>query len=179
MSQSIYYHTQESRKSILKDPIRCVRDDAWLGEAFYFWLDLEDADEWGIKSKRGSKYYEVYQSEIQIDNILDTVFNEEHYFFWFKQIEKVAKAIMSKTKMKPSLKELNDYLKERGLWNEIHGIKFQDLPANTERLLIRPIEYKAGKIRYFQSLLSGKSVKWLKIWHNILIMNTYFLVFQK
>lgn len=150
MSQSIYYHTQESRKSILKDPIRCVRDDAWLGEAFYFWLDLEDADVWGIKSKRGSKYYEVYQSEIQIDNILDTVFNEEHYFFWFKQIEKVAKAIMSKTKMKPSLKELNDYLKERGLWNEIHGIKFQDLPANTERLLIRPIEYKAGKIRYFQ-----------------------------
>ena len=46
-----------------------------------FWLDLEDAEEWGNKSKRGSNYYEVYQSEIQIDNILDTVFNEDHYFF--------------------------------------------------------------------------------------------------
>jgi hypothetical protein len=65
----------------LKNPIRCINDDAWLGEAFYFWLDLEDADEWGIKSKRGSNCYEVYQSEIQIDNILDTVFNEDHYFF--------------------------------------------------------------------------------------------------
>jgi type I restriction-modification system DNA methylase subunit len=30
-----------------------------------------------------------------------------------------------------------------------------------------------------KSLLSGKSVKWLKNWYNILIMNTYFLVFQK
>ena len=29
------------------------------------------------------------------------------------------------------------------------------------------------------SLLSGKSVKWLKNWYNILIMNTCFLVFQK
>jgi len=32
---------------------------------------------------------------------------------------------------------------------------------------------------YLKSLLSGKSVKWLKNWHNILIMNTCFLVFQK
>lgn len=156
MSQSIYYHTQESRKSILKDPIRCVRDDAWLGEAFYFWLDLEDADEWGIKSKRGSKYYEVYQSEIQIDNILDTVFNEEHYFFLL-------------------IKELNEYLKERGLWNEIHGIKFQDLPANTERLLIRPIEYKAGKIRYFQY---RKRIQ-LAVYNVEIILNFEFLKREK
>ena len=35
------------------------------------------------------------------------------------------------------------------------------------------------KIFEFLTLLSGKSVKWLKTWHNILIMNTYFLVFQK
>ena len=28
--------------------------------------------------------------------------------------------------------------------------------------------------QYFKSLLSGKSVKWLKNWYNILIMNTFF-----
>jgi hypothetical protein len=138
-------------------------------------LDLEDAEEWGSKSKRGSHYYEVYQSEIQIDNILDTVFNEDHYFFWFKQIEKVAKAIMSKTKMKPSLKELNDYLKERGLWNEIHGIKFQDLPASAERLLIRPIEYKSGKIRHFQY---RKRIQ-LAVYNMEIILNFEFLKREK
>jgi hypothetical protein len=156
VSQSIFYHTQESRKNILKNPIRCIRDDAWLGEAFYFWLDLEDAEEWGNKSKRGSNYYEVYQSEIQIDNILDTVFNEDHYFFWF-------------------IKELNDYLKERGLWNEIHGIKFQDLPASAERLLIRPIEYKAGKIRHFQY---RKRIQ-LAVYNMEIILNFEFLKREK
>jgi hypothetical protein len=140
-----------------------------------FWLDLEDAEEWGNKSKRGSHYYEVYQSEIQIDNILDTVFNEDHYFFWFKQIEKVARAIMSKTKMKPTLKELNDYLKERGLWNEIHGIKFQDLPASAERLLIRPIEYKSGKIRHFQY---RKRIQ-LAVYNMEIILNFEFLKREK
>ena len=29
-----------------------------------------------------------------------------------------------------------------------------------------------------KSLLSGKSVKWLKTWHNILIMNTFFWFFK-
>ncbi len=32
---------------------------------------------------------------------------------------------------------------------------------------------------YKKTLLSGKSVKWLKNWYNILIMNTCFLAFQK
>jgi hypothetical protein len=145
-----YYHTQETRGIELTSPIKCTRDDAWLGEAYYFWFDLEDAEDWGNSSKRGKGYYDIYQSEINIENVLDTVFNEEHYNFWFKQIEKIARIIMAKTKIKPTLKELNDYLKERGTWNELHGIRFQDLPVSPDRLLIKPIEYKSGKIRYFQ-----------------------------
>jgi len=149
VSNKKFYHTQESRKVNLTKPIKCVRDDAWLGEAFYFWLDLEDAEDWGSASKKRSGFYEVYHCEIESDKILDTVFNEEHYYFWFKQIEKVAKIIMSKTKIKPTLKELNDYLKERGTWDELDGIKFQDLPVSPDRLLISPIKYSFGKIRYF------------------------------
>jgi hypothetical protein len=46
-----------------------------------------------------------------------------------------------------------------------------DRPTMTEK--------EAKKILIKNSLLSGKSVKWLKNWHNILIMNTFFLAFQK
>lgn len=149
MSIRLVYHTQESRKYILTEPIKCLRNDAWLGDAFYYWYELEDAEYWGNKSKRSRQYYEIYQSEINTENILDTVFNEEHYYFWFRQIEKVAKSIMSKTKIKPTLKELNDYLKERGIWDELDGIRFQDLPISPDRLLIQPIEVKNGSKRYF------------------------------
>lgn len=145
MEKKIYYHTQESRKAILTSPIPCTRDDAWLGNASYFWYELEDAEDWGNNSKRRTNYYEIYQSEIITENILNSVFNEEHYYFWFKQIEKVAKAIISKTKMKPSIKELNDYFKERGTWDDLDGILFQDLPTNPNKLLIKPIEYNNNR----------------------------------
>ncbi|MCZ2397306.1 MAG: hypothetical protein LC100_12290 [Chitinophagales bacterium] len=140
--KKIFYHTQEARGKKLKTPIPCTRDDAWLGEGFYFWYELEDAEYWGNTAKRKTGKYDIYESEIDCIKILDTVFNEEHYFFWYKQIEKVAKTIIKKTKLKPSLKELNDYFKERGTWNEVDGILFQDLPANPNRLLIKPIRYR-------------------------------------
>ncbi len=31
------FHTQEKREIALTAPILCVRSDAWLGEAYYFW----------------------------------------------------------------------------------------------------------------------------------------------
>lgn len=141
MNKKVFYHTQESRRNILTEPIPCIREDAWLGNAIYFWHDLEDAEEWGNNSKRRHNYYEIYISDIETENVLNSVFNEEHYFFWYKQIEKVAKIIIAKTKMKPSIKELNDYFKERGTWDDLDGILFQDLPTNPNKLLIKPIEY--------------------------------------
>jgi hypothetical protein len=144
--QETFYHTQEAREKILFAPVLCNRNDAWLGEAIYFWYDIEDAEHWGNTSKRRTGYYEIYESVIFCENILNSVFNEEHYFFWYRQIEKVAKIIIAKTKMKPTIKELNDYFKERGTWNEVDGILFQDLPTNNERLLIKPIEYQNKKM---------------------------------
>jgi len=144
----IVYHTQEHRSIALTAPKKCIRDDAWLGEAYYFWEDLEDADQWGNTSKRKTLEYEVYKSEVNYKNVLDTVFNETHYQFWLGQIEKVALKFIRSTSMKPSLKELNDYFKERGSWSTVTGIRFQDLPTNPNRLLIRPIQYRYKKIPF-------------------------------
>ena len=141
----LMYHTQEHRGNILVKPIICKRDDAWLGQAYYFWNDLEDAHRWGKMSKKRTSKYEIYKSIIDCEDILDTVFNETHYLFWLEQIEIAAKSIMNKTDCKPTLKEVNDYFKERAVWDEVTGILFQDLPSNPEFLLIKPIVNKNNK----------------------------------
>ena len=92
----VMYHTQEKRPVRLSTPIICVRDDAWLGDGYYFWNDLADAEQWGQNSKKRTGWYEIYNASIDCSTILDTVFNEEHYQFWLKQVEKAAKTIIKK-----------------------------------------------------------------------------------
>ncbi len=143
-----YYHTQESRKVTLTEPQKCIREDAWLGDAFYFWADEFDAHQWGHNSKNRMKFFEIYSCSISSEKIIDTVFNEEHYYFWLKQIEKIAKKIIVSTSEKPTIKELNDYIVEKKVWQDnVDAIQFQDLPTNNEHLLIKPIEYKNKKLR--------------------------------
>ncbi len=138
----IAYHTQEKRKKRLTKPQKAVRKNAWLGEGYYFWTDEIDAYRWGYSSKCQTGYFEIYKSELDSGNILDTVFNEEYYNFWLAQIEKVAKVIFKKTNSKPTVKEVNDYFKERGIWDEVDGIRFQDLPTKQEYLLVKDFFYR-------------------------------------
>ena len=137
------YHTQEKRGIRLDNPIICVRDDAWLGNGYYFWNELDDAEQWGQNSKRKTGRYEIYKATIDCIDVLDTVFNEEHYQFWLKQVEKAAKVIWKKTGEKPTLKELNAYFQSRGGWGEaVAGILFQDLPGNPTYLLVHQFSYR-------------------------------------
>lgn len=71
------FHTQECRTVKLISPIMYYREDAWLGEAYYFWYDEFDAHRWGETSKRKTGSYEIYKAKVNCENILDTVFNEE------------------------------------------------------------------------------------------------------
>lgn len=147
----LLFHTQEHRKwaNYLIKPIKCTRDDAWLGEGYYFWYDENDAVRWGQSSKKEYGFFDIYQAHINCDNVLDTVFNEEHYLFWLKQIEKVASTIIKKTGEKPTLKEINEYFSEKGQWKNVTGIMFQDLPTNSELLMVKPIESRNNKQSFF------------------------------
>lgn len=145
--EKTFYHTQESREKRLDAPIYCKRDDAWLGEATYFWYELFDAERWGKTSKKGTGFYEIYKCNIICDDILDTVFNEEHYYFWLEQIEKVASLIIQKTGLKPMLKELNDYFFDKGIWDDVDGIQFQDLPLNPKYLKVKISDKKVFAYR--------------------------------
>jgi len=136
------YHTQEKKGKRLTQPIFCTRDDAWLGDAFYFWDDEIDAIHWGNNSKKRTGYFEIYKAEIDFTDVLDTVFNEQQYKFWVKQLEKAAKFITIKTGFKPTIKEVNQYFKEKAKWSDLaDGILFQDLPY-CEDLLVKGFNYR-------------------------------------
>lgn len=143
----IAYHTQEKRNKTLSFPLKCVRDDAWLGEAYYFWKEEFDAFNWGNSSKKGTGFFEIYQCDINSEDYLDTVFNEEHYYFWFAQLEKIATVINEKTGEKPTLKELNDYIRDKNVWPQVDYIQFQDLPVNAEQSFVKPVIYGKNKVR--------------------------------
>ena len=140
--EKFLYHTQEKRDSSLEKAIICVHDYAWLGEGFYFWYDEHDANFWGLKNKRKTGYFSVYKAKVLSDKILDTVFNEEHYLFWVKQVEKAAKKFVINTGSKPSLKEINDYFRENGLWVKFDGIMFQDISNNPIHYYVKEFQYK-------------------------------------
>lgn len=137
-----FYHTQEKRDNKLTAPIICTKDNAWLGDGFYFWVNEDDAVFWGNSSKKRTGEYEIYKAEINLEEILDTVFNREHYYFWIKQIEKAAKNFVKKTGMKPTLKEINDYFCDKDIWSEIGGIMFQDISSNPNHYMVKEFQYK-------------------------------------
>ena len=136
------YHTQERRRKKLTAPIQCKDPSAWLGIGYYFWYSEEDAMRWGNDRKSKYGYYEIYSAEIDCENVLDTVFNEEHYLFWVKQVEKAAKHFLRKTGRKPTIQHINEYFKEKATWTEVSGILFQDLPSNENYLHVRSFYYR-------------------------------------
>ena len=164
------FHTQEKRNKILNFPIPCVRDDAWLGEAFYFWKEDSDAYEWGHNSKRRTGYFEIYSCDLNSTNFLDTVFNEVHYYFWLRQLEKIAKTIMVKTNEKPTIKELNDYIRDKKVWPQIDYIQFQDLPTNSDKSMVKPIEYRQGARRKFRTIAFRKRIQ-ISVYNQNIISN--------
>ena len=140
----LFYHTQEDRWKELNSPVLCTKNNAWLGHAYYFWIEEQDADFWGIKFKKATGKYRVYSATIDESDVLDTVFNEQHYYMWVLLIEKAAKKFVKKTNQKPTLKEINQYFTENNIWksNNVLGVKFQDISENPVHHLVKEFQYK-------------------------------------
>lgn len=135
------YHTQEKRRFRINAPIPCVKDNAWLGSAQYFWYDKDDAVHWGITSKKATGYYEIYEANIDCSNVLDTVFNEEDYIIWIKAIKKAQKRF-SKAGKTPTIKLLNEFFYDNNIWSRFSAIMFQDISNNTDNLITAGFQYK-------------------------------------
>lgn len=147
------FHTQENRGTTLTHPILCNRKDAWLGTAYYFWADEEDAIRWGLDSKGGN--YQVYSARIISDKVLDTVFNKEHYEFFRHSLERVASNIVKKTGKKLSKSQLCEYLNERAGWkNEIDVLLFNDSPTGERELFPIPIRKRIQAAVYKEECIN-------------------------
>ncbi|MGA2798363.1 MAG: hypothetical protein ABSE63_12340 [Thermoguttaceae bacterium] len=136
------FQTQEARAARLTEPLLCKNRSAWLGIGYYFWDDAEDAIRWGNEAKRATGSFDVYESAINCESVLDTVFNEAHYRLWLAQIEKVGTHWYKKTGVKLTIRQLNDYFREKAVWTEVDGVLFQDLPQNQNYLLVVEFYYR-------------------------------------
>jgi hypothetical protein len=134
------FHTQENRGKELTNPIKTVNPESWLGDGYYFWYYFDDAQWWGQTAKK-SKYYHVYAADINCDNVLDTVFNEEHYNLWVKQIQKFISKIL-KHNRNITLKYLNDRFREAGVYTGVDGVMFQDISDNDQNWIVKKFQYK-------------------------------------
>ena len=126
------YHTQESRSTELKRPLKCVNKKAWLGFGFYFWLEEEFAHYWGLDSKihENSKSYDIYDADLNIKNCINTVFDEEGYLNFIEEIEEAILHFKSEGVL-ITLDAVNRYLTEK-VWPKlgIEGIIYDDKPTN-------------------------------------------------
>lgn len=135
------YHTQERWAHVLKGPIICKHEEAWFGTGYYFWYNESDAIWWGHTAKRRTGYFQVYSADIDRSNVLDTVFNEGHYLLWLKYIEQ-AKTKFARNGKQLTIATFNEFFKERGVYDEIDGILYQDISNNDDHWIAKKIQYK-------------------------------------
>lgn len=136
------YHTQEKWRNNLTAPIQTINQDAWLGDGYYFWYEENDAVWWGRTAKKRKGYYEVYKANIDCDNVLDTVFNESHYIFWLKNIDRAIEKYMKSGKNSLTLKYINDFFREKSVLDGIDGVMFQDISDNPDNWIVKKFQYK-------------------------------------
>ena len=121
------YHTLEHRTETLKCPVKCIREDARLGFAYYFWIEEDFAYYWGqIKNVE----YDIYVADLDIKNCLNTVFNEVHYLFFRKKIKEVIQQFKNKG-ISVNLETVNTFL-AKNVWPvfDIKSIIYDDKPTN-------------------------------------------------
>ena len=127
----IGYHTQEFRiDEKLISPEKCNALDAWLGFGYYFWADIEFAKYWGEDCKIKTGYYDIYKANLNFQNCLNTVFNEEQYFFFKNCLEKTINNFQNNGKI-VSLNRVHEFLSDN-FWESmgVTGIIYDDMPIN-------------------------------------------------
>ena len=126
------YHTQEYRPNQpLLSPILCSELNAWLGNGYYFWVEEEFAKYWGEDFKTfNTGAYTIHKAYLDVDNCINAVFDENGYYFFKNQIEKVITRFKNEGK-NINLKNVHDYLTEK-VWSNLNitGIIYDDLPKN-------------------------------------------------
>lgn len=130
----IGYHSQECRYTDLEAPIKCTSKEAWLGVGFYFWVEEEFAKYWGEDFKKGKNgFYDIYKANLEVDNLINAVFDEKGYYFFRKCIEDAILHFNNNGK-KVSLEQVTRFLADN-FWKKLNvtGIIYDDIPVNPQK----------------------------------------------
>jgi hypothetical protein len=143
------YHTNEHRGDLII--VYAQGFHQWLGDAYYFWQDIEFAEEWATNARNGYPAADIYEVELDLnfdtdEFVIDTVFNEEHYYKFIEKIERFSDVYFAKFNQKPSIEDFNSFIFDLKipLWKDIKAIRFQDLPNNDKKnyLKVKGFFYK-------------------------------------
>lgn len=140
------YHTNEHRGTEII--VYAVGAEQWLGDAFYFWQDIEFAEEWAKSPRNKYSKSDIYTVELDLnfeqdEDVIDTVFNQEDYYKFVEKIEYFANIYTLKFKTKPTLEEFNNFILDHNLpfWKDIKAVRFQDLPLNDKKDYLKVIGF--------------------------------------
>jgi hypothetical protein len=80
--------------------------------------------------KRATGYYDIYKADINVENCLNTVFNEEGYFFFKRTIEETIE-YFKRENITVTLEEVNKFIADN-IWNNIgvESVMYDDKPIN-------------------------------------------------
>lgn len=152
----IGYHTQEYRcnSAVLGQPIKCRAENAWLGQGYYFWVEIEFAHHWGRDYKiHNTGSYDVYEAHLDTEKCINATFDEKGYDLFKTKIEKAIEYLET-TGEQITLKEVNRFLADK-VWKllGVTGIIYDDLPRNIDRedknRVFSQIEYFENKKKQF------------------------------
>lgn len=141
MKMIIGYQTTENKYTTLDCPIKCRREDAWLGCGYYFWEREEFAKDWGHDGYKGREF-DIYTAKLNITKSIDAEYSREGREFFEYAIAKVIEQFNAQGK-RLDLRAIHNMLAEQ-FWkpNGVTGIIYGDTPKREK--------YKIGELVYIK-----------------------------
>ncbi len=111
----LIYQTLEDRENAFEierdGPFRCRRNDAWLGEGYYFWDSHKTLGHWWGKITYGKNKYVICESTCILDQDCWDLHGEGKHRKEFK--EAAIELSKSHTKNDPTVPEIIEFLKRK------------------------------------------------------------------
>lgn len=138
------YQTLEDRSNIedIKNngPFICKREDAWLGEGYYYWETfLENAHLWGKKIyKKNDKNYIICLSKINYNNKVYDLEDSSTLYEFNKLNEKLSEIYPKKNITVPVvLEQLKQSMEFTSKYKAIRARTTNDMNCPTEKILFK------------------------------------------
>ncbi|MBV6484224.1 MAG: hypothetical protein KFKLKKLM_00716 [Flavobacteriales bacterium] len=124
------YQTLEDRYNVdeveQQGPFLCSRDNAWLGEGYYFWdYHIELAHWWGEPERSGYREYIICQAFCTLDNekCWDLHNKGQHRDEFIQALEMIISLRISRKPHEITVDQVIEFLKKRNAFQKYEAIR--------------------------------------------------------